>query len=63
MRPEEQVRALLQSALVGCVGRRDFPLFAPKLEQETDEEGNYLPYFTVVTFSGHRLRVTVEVEE
>lgn len=32
------------------------------LEQEIDEEGQYLPYFVIVYESGARVRVTLEVE-
>lgn len=32
------------------------------IEQGVDSDGIYLPYFTVVTESGHRFRVTIEAE-
>jgi hypothetical protein len=58
------LRPVLQGALIGLIQRHiridDFPLKVGKIEVETDEEGVYKPYFTVVTFSGVRLKVTVE---
>lgn len=33
------------------------------VEQEKDEYGDYRPYFTIVTQAGHRIRVTLEVEQ
>jgi len=32
------------------------------VEQLVDEHGNYQPWYTIITESGHRLRVTLEVE-
>ena len=52
--------SLIQGVLIGALIRADHPLFRAKVEQETDEEGVYLPHFTVTTFSGAKIRVTVE---
>jgi hypothetical protein len=61
-------RSLTQGLLVGemlAQSRINNPyrvLKVRSVEQDMDEQGNYNPYFTVVTESGHRIRVTVEVE-
>lgn len=63
----EWSRAFLQGALHGLLlkGKEegDFLLKVREIVQEMDDNGVYLPYFTVVTFSGTRIRVTVEVED
>lgn len=58
-------RALLQGALIGHAmhGLRDGPCRIERVEQDTDKQGNYLPYFTIITGAGHRIRISVEVEE
>ena len=58
-------RALIQGALFGHVAGDSFREFISVggLEQERDDDGNYLPYFVIVTGAGHRIRISVEVEQ
>lgn len=62
------VRAILQGAMMMGAGldRPTPPLKSlvriRDVEQEKDQHGDYLPYYTIVTASGHRIRVTLELE-
>lgn len=56
-----QVRALLQGALMGLANRELIHILkTDHIEQLTDGDGDYLPYFTVITEGGFRFRVTVD---
>jgi hypothetical protein len=62
------VRAILQGAMMMSAGL-DGPTPPLKslvkirdVEQDRDRHGDYLPYYTIVTASGHRIRVTLELE-
>ena len=60
-------RALLQGTFMGIVMKeaKGGTLGACRiqdLDQDVDEHGNYLPYFTIITGAGHRVRVTFELE-
>lgn len=63
------IRALLQGAMAMQVGlNRPTPpikdlIDIRSVEQEKDEYGDYRPYFTIVTGAGHRIRVTLSVEQ
>jgi hypothetical protein len=59
-------RAMLQGVLMGtAVAMRENqgPLYVTNVEQDTDEDGVYLPYFDVTLFSGAVIRVTVQIED
>lgn len=63
---ENATRAFVQGMLCAEMMKQRDPttqvLKVDTVEQVLDTEGNYLPYFTVVTRSGARIRVSVEVE-
>ena len=56
------VRAFLQGWLAMAVRERS-PLYQPTVEQPHKEDGEIENYFLVKTFSGHILKVTVELFE
>lgn len=60
------VARLIQGGLFGLALNIDSPLRRfvriHDVEQLQDEEGTYLPHFTVVTESGLRIRISVEPE-
>jgi hypothetical protein len=66
---EGGIRAILQGAMYmqASLDRPTPPLRdlvkIQEVEQLTDVDGDYLPYFTIVTGSGIRIRVTLEVEQ
>lgn len=57
----KMIAKFLQGGLAMLVHTQD-SLRVAGVEQETDEAGIYRDYFTVVTESGLRVRVTVEPE-
>lgn len=63
------IRALLQGAMymAASLDRPVPPLGElikiKEVEQGRDSNGDYLPYYVIVTVSGHRIRVTLEVEQ
>ena len=56
-----QVRAFAQGLIVGGMLRQSM-LKVASVETPKDEHGEYLHYATVITESGIRLRISVEVE-
>lgn len=65
----QMVRSLIQGAMYVQTGseRPARPLSSlikiSSVEQGKDVHGDYLPYFTIATQAGHRIRVTLEVEQ
>ena len=56
------IRALVQGMLLGQMmdtGKQIIKI--AQIRQETDEHGNYLPFFVVETEAGHRILVSVEL--
>jgi hypothetical protein len=60
---DQQVRALLQGQMIGWLLRGDHMVRLQDVEQTVDDHGDYEHFFTIITGVGHRIRVTVEVEE
>lgn len=58
---KQSVRAFAQGMLAGGAARQSM-LKVAEVETPRDENGDYLPYFVIVTQSGIRLKVTVEVD-
>lgn len=59
-------RALVQGTLVGllqryCIENKEAGILVELIEQDRDQYGNYLPFFTVEMESGARLKVSVDV--
>lgn len=62
----EEVRALIQGLLAGTMAqfmRTPTVVNIEDVEIPQDADGNYLHHFTVVTKSGLRFRVSVDVEK
>jgi hypothetical protein len=55
------VAAFIHGSLVGTVMRPDFPVLVDRVDQHADTDGRYLPYFDIITKSGVRVRVSLEV--
>jgi len=60
---DEGLAKLVQGMFIGQVMKEDYPIYVRDVEQETNDQGEYLNSFVIVTRSGLRIRVTVELEE
>lgn len=59
----QAIRAFLQGTLFGVVSRGDMPIPIDSMWTPTSADGDYLNHFIITTKAGHRLRVSVEVDE
>jgi hypothetical protein len=59
----EAVAAFVHGNLLAQAHQGIAGLAVDRIDQDTDEEGTYRPWFTVVTASGIRIRVIITPED